>query len=650
MDNYSSWQKLEPHSHYQDLSTGIKVCVYDPLWMLTRQWQLGEFEGEDSGSPIYVKVENRQDEISGVFINRDVFKYDDSMPLEVFVERIRAEVTTSNANGDTESQLDLQMQARLGLQFQSEMDVLLKNILVDTAELRRFKRFLAQDPALRFELNERQNRFEVEETKKFVSIVKGRIINIYKATENFKSPIILIRKIEEYFANNPNTDPTMPGAVTKAILQAIENSKTWWYGNREQLDIAKIEQPFFERPPENLSMWNPRHLEYDFKVQITPKDTSGNLTGRKLILDSSGYKEDHLDWYSFTVSDETTEGFELPLEKKDENPPQWPPYPIATRFKFAGMPEKRWWNFEDTYVDFGSINPKKNNIASILLMEFALVHSPDWFVVPCRMSVGSINKIDKLAVLDCFGEETIIEAAGNTKSELDMKKSKSWDSWGMFTLSEKYKDRDKQHYTPYFFLPPTIDYVLTGPPLEEVKFLRDETANLVWAVEKKYRTFHGEPVSGYDHSVLLQKKTTTDVLSSDDNEEGEESDKPLKYRLMTSVPRNWIPFIPVHTTKLTNGPSDPIHKHIELQRATMINPADQTCIRPNSRLLNEVQSPYYIDEEEVPRNGIIVSESCQWTVWHTGKTFLWISRKKFYGAGEGSSGLQFDSVPLKKNL
>lgn len=91
---------------------------------------------------------------------------------------------------------------------------------------------------------------------------------------------------------------------------------------------------------------------------------------------------------------------------------------------------------------------------------------------------------------------------------------------------------------------------------------------------------------------------------------------------MTSVPSNWIPFILMHTTKLTTGPSDPIHNHIGWQRATMINTPDETCIRPNSRLLNEVQSPYYIDKEDVPRNGIIVSESCQWAIWHTGETFI----------------------------
>ena len=28
----------------------------DPLWFLTRQWQYGEFEGEDAGSPIDARI------------------------------------------------------------------------------------------------------------------------------------------------------------------------------------------------------------------------------------------------------------------------------------------------------------------------------------------------------------------------------------------------------------------------------------------------------------------------------------------------------------------------------------------------------------------------------------------------------------------
>jgi hypothetical protein len=639
--SYPSWQKLEPHSRNPDFSTGITATVHDPLWMLTRQWQLGEFQGEDSGSPIYVKVDNRHDKISRVMQNDDKgFDYDVNIPLEVFVERTKLEVATDgDVGGDKKLQLDLQMQVRLGLQFQREMNTLLKEILVDPADLRRFKRFLAQDPDLRFELNDRVTEYEVEITKKFVSLVKGRVINIYRATNNLDTPSILINKTKQYFANNPHP---FQAQVEKAVQLAFGNLQNWWYGNRTPTTppetVLDREESFFEIPPENSSLWNQRRLEYDFKLQITPpKDTA-----EKLILDASGYKEDHLDWYSFTVS-ASTDDLEL------TSFPQSEPYPIATSLRFAGMPEKRWWNFENRYIDFGSISPKKNNIASILLMEFALVYSPDWFIIPNPMEVGTINKIDKLAVVDCFGEETLIKPAGHTESELRMIRSdNSWDAWGMFTLSEKYWDRvEQQHYTPYFFLPPTVDNVLTGTPLEEVKMLRDETANLVWAVERMYRTFYGEPVSGYDHSFLLQRKATEGLSGGDETDE--ESEKPLKYTLMTSVPRNWIPFIPVHTTQITTAPLDPLLRHIELQRACMINPVDKSLIRPNSRLLNEVVSPYYIDESEVPRSGIVLSESCQRTVWHTGVNFLWIARKKFSGAGEGSSGLKFDSISLKKN-
>jgi len=632
--NYSSWYRLEPSSRNEDFSTGITAPVHDPLWMLTRQWQLGEFEGEDSGSAIYVNVESEKGKISAVEQDGDrkiMVDYNDSVPLEVLVEGTRLEVTPrlGSGNGELKPQLDLQMQVRLGLQFHRELDLQLKDL--DQVELRDLRRFLAQDPDLRFDLDDGLEEYEVEETKKFVSIVKGRVINVYRAT-NLDSAEKLVNKALQYFADKPNVSAKLTGAPEKLIVGAFNNLKDWWNGNRVH---ENKEESFFEKPSDNFSAWNARQLEYNFKVQINSKDNS-----KKLMLDASDYKEDHLDWYSFTVSD-SSDSLELPESVRSEPA-------ISTTLTFAGMPEKRWWNFENRYIDFGSISPKKNNIASTLLMEFALVYSPDWFVLPYRMEVGTINKIKNLTVVDCFGEKTIIEPAGHTSSELSMIPDLdiSWDSWGMFTLAKKYKDRDKSHYTPYFFLPPTVDYVLSSSPLEEIRMLTDETANLVWAVERKYRTFYGEPVSGYEHSVLFQKSKKE---ISDTEKDASESELPLKYTLMTSVPRNWIPFIPVHTNDVTTLPSNPLRKHIQLQRATMIDAIDKTCIRPNSRLLSEVKPHYYVDEAEVPRNGIIVSENCQRTIWHTGEIFLWIGRKKIYGAGEGSSGLRFDTVPLKKN-
>src|SRR5947208_8380617 len=54
-----SWTRLEPQSRSGDPRPGIEARVHDPLWFLCRQWQLGEFEGEDAGSPLTVRVVTR---------------------------------------------------------------------------------------------------------------------------------------------------------------------------------------------------------------------------------------------------------------------------------------------------------------------------------------------------------------------------------------------------------------------------------------------------------------------------------------------------------------------------------------------------------------------------------------------------------------
>ena len=45
-------RRLEPLAPYGDLERGFSQEVADPLWMLGRQWQLGEHTGEDAGAPV----------------------------------------------------------------------------------------------------------------------------------------------------------------------------------------------------------------------------------------------------------------------------------------------------------------------------------------------------------------------------------------------------------------------------------------------------------------------------------------------------------------------------------------------------------------------------------------------------------------------
>jgi hypothetical protein len=49
--------RLEPRCRSDSFMRGLGARTADPLWMLTRQWQVGEFIGEDAGSPIDIEVQ-----------------------------------------------------------------------------------------------------------------------------------------------------------------------------------------------------------------------------------------------------------------------------------------------------------------------------------------------------------------------------------------------------------------------------------------------------------------------------------------------------------------------------------------------------------------------------------------------------------------
>ncbi|MBM0227713.1 hypothetical protein [Micromonospora sp. ATA51] len=55
----TTWTRLEPRTRRANLAPAVDARVADPLWLLARQWQLGEFTGEDAGSPVSARVHAR---------------------------------------------------------------------------------------------------------------------------------------------------------------------------------------------------------------------------------------------------------------------------------------------------------------------------------------------------------------------------------------------------------------------------------------------------------------------------------------------------------------------------------------------------------------------------------------------------------------
>jgi hypothetical protein len=99
MPSVTTWNRIEPRCRSFDLQAALEARVHDPLWLLARQWQVGEFEGRNAGSPVMATVQCSIapfDRFSVAGQTPQV--YDVREPIEVLVEQ--EAVWPLNAAGD----------------------------------------------------------------------------------------------------------------------------------------------------------------------------------------------------------------------------------------------------------------------------------------------------------------------------------------------------------------------------------------------------------------------------------------------------------------------------------------------------------------------------------------------------------------------
>ena len=84
----TAYNRLEPRARTEDFARSLRAEIRDPLWMLTRQWQMGELEAEDAGSAIDARLLTSQAQIDRVSLGSAIAQpYDENTPLETTVER-----------------------------------------------------------------------------------------------------------------------------------------------------------------------------------------------------------------------------------------------------------------------------------------------------------------------------------------------------------------------------------------------------------------------------------------------------------------------------------------------------------------------------------------------------------------------------------
>jgi hypothetical protein len=599
------WNRLEARPRADDFDRALKAEVRDPLWMLTKQWQMGEFMGDDAGSPAFAKIQMATTRLTKYQAGKNAVQiYDDEVPLEANVEQKKLQFEQAGRK----TSLDIRM--LMGRQW-------LKMTKKDFAALR--QEFIELYAFERPNPNDKTHATRVAhpEAWHLELAIAGRSMDGFD----------LYAYLKEDAAHKASDNTTEVG---NAALGELGQKFINWY------------EKFFLQPEEETNnAWEPSRLEYAFAVSAPDEH------GEK-VMASEEYYHGHLDWYNLDIAPNTRElevdgAVTLPPDPQHRETLSFFPVPVS----FDGMPNTRWWKFEDGRVNFGDIKPDTTDVNKLLFIEFGLVYANDWFLVPFTLPAGSIADVKGLSVTNVFGEKLWIEAAGKGLDE-------DWQRWNMFALNVKGEQQESADNS--LLLLPTVEKIQEGKPLEEVVFIRDENANMVWAIEKKIPLSTGLPKHGAEAADELhrfyQKILDWSVEYGVIPEYDPEYQANIRYEIMNSVPENWIPFIPVHV------PGS--NREIQLQRASMprilknADPGKAEKIKPRTQLLREgldrqPVEAYFVHEEEVPRAGVRAHQSFQRARWYNGKVINWFGSKKQTGRGQGHSSLAFDRIVPVKN-
>lgn len=551
------WTRVEPYSRAWSLQPGQDAEVHDPLWLLARQWQLREFAGEDAGSPVWAELTT-----TCAPFTRFLPRPPETTPSQVQaydgsvpLETLVEQEPIRNAQGLVPP---LRLAAEAGVQFLR----LLKAHGAETLRLKVIEEFSLQA------LTDKEKISLDSDTVRYMQVMANRV----------PDGRVLKTQLPAW---------TVPPELRDKVEKAKDKWMTWY------------DALFYET---DSSAWVPARVEYQAQISAsTPKG--------EVVLDTTEYADGHLDWYSFdSVSD-------VSLGAKSDDPTTVQNTSISQRVlptpvRFHGMPASRYWEFEDANIDFGAIAAGEQQLAHLLLIEFGLVSGDDWFVIPVRLPVGTLCYTDSLTVSDTFGISTTIHSARAVDQEIQSS-SPELSPWDLFHVSG---DTSK---TDALFLPPTLGKSLQGKSIEEVLFMRDEMANMVWALERTVESTLNLPLNQSEEYFQARGKTT------DPPTVGPEAVLTRLYKLASQVPPHWVPMLPVPI----NG------NYLGLKMSG----------KPKGRVVTELQDTTLYGEE-VPREGVRISRAYQYTRWTNGQSYLWVGRRNEVGRGEGSSGLVFDQL------
>ena len=587
----TNWNRLEPRCRDAQMSTSTSARVFDPLWFITRQWQIGEFQAEDTGSPVMARVRATNAPLSRCHLGTlppntrtQAPAYDPRVaPLEAIVERRRMRA----ADASDPRMLANAVEAGLHFLRMLELQPLAKN----------YRAALIAKFALQSAPIEAGDSVD-DGSVRFARSMLGRAPDARRLAATFRDANALAQLL---------VDPVLK--IVSGDRSEVQQTALAW--------LAWYDALFSEPVSAADDAWDAQRIEYALTVSAR---MSAQPTD-EVTLSVSEFDDGRFEWDAFDLNAEVNMGTDT-----DRAFVTLTETTVPAPVTFRGSPAPRFWEMEDAQLAYGLVPVGPTDLAQLMMIEYASGYGNDWFVVPLTLPVGSVTSVNSLVVTDTFGVRTLLRPIGDRTLP-----AANWSMWQHAYLRRAGGDATARPASNLFFLPPASGRVLDATPLEDVLMMRDEMANLAWAIERTIESPIEQAIRR-DAMVARSAGTIPPATPGDPN-------APSRYLLASTVPPNWIPLLPVQLADPTSG-----RILSRLRRGAVLQPDGSTKIHPAlGQVLNAAQ-PLLLYDEEVPREGVHVTVLRRLARWTDGSTHVWTAFRRSVGRGEGSSGLRFDQA------
>lgn len=593
----TAWVRIEPQSRDASLAVPLAAPALDPLWLLGRQRQMGEFLGVDGGTPVDVVYQLRSASLTDFrgAGSSGAEALDGTRPLECLVEREPVE-------------LGLRGSAQMGLQFESFLRTEFGKTGADPSALITAFRTgqdygISADPA---------------DDAGDPAAISFRAVVARRLTDGEK----LFRALEE--SNSPPNLPPAAFAADGSLLPPVRQALT---------DFLAYRSSIYQQPSGG-SAWVANRLRYEFAVASNAVDSENYPD--VLAMESSGYPGGRVDWYAFDVgvgTGPTVAPAPAPLRVEHR---RYLPHPIV----YPGMPRPRFWEFEDAQTDWGSLTTEPVDIPKMLIAEASLLYGNDWLAVPVRLPCSSRGRVTLAVVTDCFGQRTLIRPT----SECGPASTPAPPAWTAYTLGDAEGDPDD------LVVPPAAGPIVSGSPVESVEIVKDNGALVGWAVERVLPGSLDNGVDAHSRYFRAPSSPSTDSsgqgttgtspatgtgASSSAGSAGAGSPPTIQYQFATTVPDFWVPLI----YQDAGGSTIPYFQRgvipgVTLRLGRLLQPEP----------VQSPPGPFVVEAHALPEIGVRIDRLFRWVRGLNGSTSLWMARRVLPGHGPGASGLAFDQI------